>query len=59
MKITALPLMVDQRGIVPALLHKRNLARFGLHTAKRRDKWRGKWTLAESSLRGGGALPNA
>lgn len=57
MKITALPLMVDQRGIVPALLHKRNLARFGLHTAKRRDKWRGKWTLAESSWRG--ALPNA
>lgn len=40
--------MVDQRGIVAALLHKRNLARFGLHTAKR-DKWRGKWTPAESS----------
>ena len=43
--------MVYQRGIFPVLLHKRNLARFGLDTAKR-DKWRGNWTLAERGWEG-------
>lgn len=43
--------MADQRGIFPVLLHKRILAQFGLDPAKR-DKTRGKWTLAERGWEG-------